>query len=495
MTSSRRDQPTQIGLGGSATNTSLLKLNYDYGTAQNNGNVLSQTITVPTAGANAGFTAAQTYTYDSLNRLKSATENIDGNQTPSWKQTYTFDRYGNRRFDVANTTTIPAGCAEAVCNPQIDPATNKLIGYQFDNAGNTKIDANGQVFTYDAENKQVAVTNGGGIVGEYFYDGDGKRVKKVVPNGETTIFVYDAGGKTVAEYSTVVEPTSNAKISYLTNDHLGSPRITTDAAGQVISRRDFRPFGEEIARANYGTDAVRKKFTGYERDNETQLDFAQARYHDFGLGRFSTCDPVYISDEHPANPQKWNLYVYVVNSPLRFTDPKGLKPKVIDIFITISQAERDENGAKKDWYALAKSAPKGTKVNIYTVDDGTATVEQFAKSLKSSGRTVIVFGHSTAKPEDQKQADQGGTLIGQGLKFSNGESVGGTLINTDTEKLVSVNNIKASGIALFTCRSGNTVNELMSQMNGGGLIVNNGGADGKSKIHAQEDAAYAATKL
>lgn len=74
-----RLQPIQIGLGSSATTQNLLKLNYDYGTANNNGNVKSQTITVPTVGANAGFVAVQSYNYDSLNRLKDATENVTPN--------------------------------------------------------------------------------------------------------------------------------------------------------------------------------------------------------------------------------------------------------------------------------------------------------------------------------------------------------------------------------------------------------------------------------
>lgn len=75
----------------------------------------------------------------------------------SWRQTLTFDRYGNRRFDVQNTTTLAPGCQEAVCNPQIDPATDKLVGYTFDASGNTKVDAEGRQFTYDTENKQVEV--------------------------------------------------------------------------------------------------------------------------------------------------------------------------------------------------------------------------------------------------------------------------------------------------------------------------------------------------
>lgn len=121
-----------------------------------------------------------------------------GTASQSWKQTFTFDRYGNRRFDETNTTTISPGCSSAVCNPQIDPSTNRLTRYGFDSAGNTTTDATGQTFTYDAENKQIKVQSGSQTVGEYFYDGDGKRVKKIVPStGETIVFVYDATGKTI----------------------------------------------------------------------------------------------------------------------------------------------------------------------------------------------------------------------------------------------------------------------------------------------------------
>ena len=76
-----RLQPTQIALGTTQNGTDQLKLNYDYGTTANNGNVQSQTITVPTVGGNIGFTAVQAYTYDFLNRLKSATETISGSQS------------------------------------------------------------------------------------------------------------------------------------------------------------------------------------------------------------------------------------------------------------------------------------------------------------------------------------------------------------------------------------------------------------------------------
>src|SRR5690606_24957852 len=97
--------------------------------------------------------------------------------------------------------------------------------------------------------------------------------------------VYDAGGKSIAEYSTIVASPQDAKVAYLTNDHLGSPRINTDQFGAVIARHDYHPFGEEIFSADrstalgYTADTIRKQFTGYERDAETDLDFAQARMY------------------------------------------------------------------------------------------------------------------------------------------------------------------------------------------------------------------------
>ena len=46
-----RLQPTQIGLGASSADSSALRLDYFYGTTDNNGNVKSQTISVPGASS------------------------------------------------------------------------------------------------------------------------------------------------------------------------------------------------------------------------------------------------------------------------------------------------------------------------------------------------------------------------------------------------------------------------------------------------------------
>lgn len=146
--------------------TDKLKLDFTYNTTgnpDNNGNVLTQKITVPTVGTNQGWTATQSYTYDSLNRLKSAQETTPTQQ--GWQQTYNYDRYGNRNFDEANTTTLSKNCqsgsTNVVCaadvpvyNPSINSPYNRLTGYTYDSSGNIEKDAQGRKFTYDAENKQ-----------------------------------------------------------------------------------------------------------------------------------------------------------------------------------------------------------------------------------------------------------------------------------------------------------------------------------------------------
>jgi hypothetical protein len=92
-----RLQPIEIGLGSSSTDSSVLKLNYEYGTTANNGNVLKQVITVPTIGTATGFTATQHYQYDQLNRLTGARE-INGVSSSwqlsgaLWQQKFTHSR-------------------------------------------------------------------------------------------------------------------------------------------------------------------------------------------------------------------------------------------------------------------------------------------------------------------------------------------------------------------------------------------------------------------
>jgi RHS repeat-associated protein len=70
-----------------------------------------------------------------------------------------------------------------------------------------------------------------------------------------------------------------------------------------------------------GSCAQSYKFTGYERDAETGLDYAFARYYNPRLARFMSVDPL-AGDV--GDPQSLNRYAYVQNNSTNFTDPTGM---------------------------------------------------------------------------------------------------------------------------------------------------------------------------
>jgi RHS repeat-associated protein len=127
------------------------------------------------------------------------------------------------------------------------------------------------------------------------------------------------------------------EVFWLVADQLGTPRMVVDKSGSLASvkRHDYLPFGEEIGGAQVGLiggrattpgyvgDSVRQKFTGYESDGETGLNYAQARYQSSVQGRFTSVDPLGRSATI-TNPQSFNRYSYVLNSPTNLTDPLGL---------------------------------------------------------------------------------------------------------------------------------------------------------------------------
>jgi RHS repeat-associated protein len=65
------------------------------------------------------------------------------------------------------------------------------------------------------------------------------------------------------------------------------------------------------------------KFTGKERDSESNLDNFGARYYGSALGRFTSIDPKNITGQRLRDPQQWNMYSHTRNNPLVFVDPDG----------------------------------------------------------------------------------------------------------------------------------------------------------------------------
>ncbi|HSL52763.1 MAG TPA: RHS repeat-associated core domain-containing protein [Pyrinomonadaceae bacterium] len=461
-----RSQAVQIALGTSITDSSKLKLDLTYGvrvgqtldTTKNNANVESQTITL------TGLTLAQTYTYDELNRLKSATEKKGANDT--WKQTYDYDRFGNRRFNTtAGATTLPDIVTNpAVTNPTISTANNQIssAGYAYDQAGNLKCDpehpcvSGTAYYAYNPENLIKTANGGSGSGGtSYFYDAHGRRVKKVVGGAVTitTVFVYDINGKLLAEYSDAQPTTGGTR--YVTADHLGSSRVITDSAQNVKERNDFLPYGEEIDAAigdrstvtGYSApDGLRQKFTSKERDPETGLDFFQARYYASKYGRFTSIDPLDASAKQ-AEPDTWNRYVYVSNNPLRFIDQDG-------------QIKKDRNGnyverVVGDKVSTHRGAPgvefQNKEVRLQT-DNG--------REIEATRRPSASFDHNTRTfniNDNRMSTDCHGLTFTEGKYWINNDQVDTILSGDNYTQLGSGDRARVGDVAVYRNSAGEVV--------------------------------------
>ncbi|GJL64142.1 MAG: hypothetical protein NPIRA04_27960 [Nitrospirales bacterium] len=128
-----------------------------------------------------------------------------------------------------------------------------------------------------------------------------------------------------------IKQVTSGSTSYFHPDHLGSTSVLTDSSGASEQDVAYDPYGD--TRSNTGTADVAYKYTGKEQDNSTGLYFYEARYYDPILGRFISPDTI-VPD--PLDPQPFNRYSYVLNNPLKFTDPTGqFGENVIDALLDL----------------------------------------------------------------------------------------------------------------------------------------------------------------
>jgi RHS repeat-associated protein len=289
-------------------------------------------------------------------------------------------------------------------------ATNRLLltnGYfSYDSNGNQTL-VSPYAITYDAENRQTNIAINGSTTATYAYDGDGRRVTKTF--GPTTTYVYDAQGDLAAEYSTQ-PPVMPCLTCYLSVDHLGSTRLLTDQNGNIVSRHDFLPFGEELTTSNrtsalgYGvTDNVMHKYTSKERDTETGFDFFHARYFSGVLGRFTGPDTSSRPQPTPyalrTDPQTLNLYSYLRNNPLARIDADGHGDSSVEITAWLT-SNMVVSGPKQFFQDIALGVAKG--VGSFAYDTVKAVV---AASQGPAGvAAMLAPGPKALQPANKTQA-------------------------------------------------------------------------------------------
>jgi len=185
-----------------------------------------------------------------------------------------------------------------------------MTGYLYD-ADGTRV-SKGTITTWSCD----PATSGFKATSDSIVGLNGEQMTEMAPKNNTMVTAHAnvwAGGNLLATYD-------SDGVHFYLNDPLGTRRIQTNYTGVVEQTCQSLPYGDGETCAPVPTEHL---FTGKERDSESGNDYFGARYYASTMGRFLSPDPSGLYYADPNNPQSLNLYSYVRNNPLAFTDPTG----------------------------------------------------------------------------------------------------------------------------------------------------------------------------
>jgi RHS repeat-associated protein len=243
-------------------------------------------------------------------------------------------------------------------------------------------------------------------------------------NGTITRYTYD-GPNILLEY----DGQNNIKSSYLHNlaiddplaveqggkvyyyqkDALGSVVALTNESGQIVQSYEYDSFGKLINQ----TGSIRNPFTytGREYDEETALYYYRARYYDPKADRFLTRDPIGFAGGDA------NLYRYVDNNPLNWTDSFGLWSPITHDFIfkfsflgklSDSDIARLQLTSRRFDRETAQTAYKHSMRQNESIEEANKARNRFIKDTLKEARALAQSGNRDAALD--KFAEAGHTI-------------------------------------------------------------------------------------
>ncbi|HBO6287842.1 TPA: RHS repeat protein [Pseudomonas aeruginosa] len=315
------------------------------------------------------------YQYDPLDRLTEE-RGVQGGRS------YAYDAVGNRTQRSDNPAS---GGTASSQDYQYSPDSNRLtaIGAQAvtsDAAGNLTQDRAARKLAYDAQGRLQSVSRDGQQVAEYRYNALGQRIVKLTPESITTYLYgpdgqllgeaeHDGSGRKLrAQYYLWLDSlplatidadydaqgkVGNPTLLYLHGDHLDTPRLATDASGQIAWQWQSDAFGRGEA-LSQGSTQINLRFPGQYYDAESGLHYNYFRDYDPETGRYVESDPVetlrklnnpemtFLNSgesmlqatpywEHGFTPN--HNYTYSDNNPTAKSDKHGLSPNPTDNLI------------------------------------------------------------------------------------------------------------------------------------------------------------------
>ena len=275
-------------------------------------------------------TVIESYTYDSLNQLKTLT-NANG------VYEYTYDNGGNILSVTLNGESIKSYTyGNANWKDQLTAYNGQAITY--DEIGNP-LSYKGNTLSWQNGRQLTGITNAQNTI-NYTYNADGNRTSKTV-NGVTTdyywlegvllgqktgddyiVYLYDENG---IAYGLICNNTYYYYVFNLQGDVIG----IIDSNGNKVVEYTYTAWGEVLSITGSQASTIGQlnpvRYRGYYYDGETGFYLTGTRYYDPEIGRFINADGE-ISDVG-GNILGYNLFAYCFNNPVNMDDPTGQWPK------------------------------------------------------------------------------------------------------------------------------------------------------------------------
>ncbi|MBL7163538.1 MAG: hypothetical protein ISS57_13120 [Anaerolineales bacterium] len=216
-------------------------------------------------------------------------------------------------------------------------------GYTYDELGRLT-DSPGHTYTWDAASRLAGIDQD--VV--LSYNGLNDLVSRSA-GGQTTNYHYNYAlglAPTVAEQDAasgeylryyvwtpdgrllyMIDAADENSVRFYHYDQVGSTLALTDAAGNLTDAYAYDPYG--VLLAHQGQNEQPFTFVGAwgvrQEGSGGDLYHMRARYYDARLGRFLSREAIW---PEPGRPKELNPYIYAINNPLSYIDPRGTAPLV-----------------------------------------------------------------------------------------------------------------------------------------------------------------------
>ena len=262
---------------------------------------------------------------------------------------YAWDKIGNREVAVSGAKTPIAYQPNAL---------NQYVSIEGDSSGTLNHDADGNLtrrgdhtFTWDTNNRLIAIYQRGILIARYTYDYQGRRIARWTRDGVDERYLYQGWNLIAVYHPGETEPVETytwgkdlsgslqgargvggllfakkrghgqgARICHY--DTNGSVTEVTDSNGNLLDHYEYDPFGQLVTEPSLPENRFR--FSTKPQDAESGFYYYGFRYYDPVTGRWPSGDPI---EEQGGI----NLYAFVGNDGVNEFDRLGLTGSMPEI--------------------------------------------------------------------------------------------------------------------------------------------------------------------